>query len=274
LKEEPPPLRQLEPVAPASLERVVQTCLAKDPDKRWQSAREVKHALEWIQSETPPPVRPASEPAAAAAAAPRRAWIWPAIAALLFVIIAAGVLAFWLKPAPSARATRFEVTLPEGVEFSQYVSVSPDGHKLVFNATGAQSGLWIRDLDTLQWRRLEGTEGSSSPFWSPDSRFLGFSVGGSVKKIEVAGGPPQTLCTIPAGLAGIGSWNKDGVIIFGGKGSGPLRRVSASGGAATDITQVDTSRGNSFHGLPTFLPDGKHFIYLRVGTAEVTGMYV
>ena len=100
------------------------------------------------------------------------------------------------KPAPP-RTTRFTLTLPENVQFSQYVSVSPDGHKLVFNATGEQSGLWIHDLDTLEWRRLAGTDNAVAPFWSPDSRFLGFAVANDLKKIEVAGGPPQIYVRSP-----------------------------------------------------------------------------
>jgi serine/threonine protein kinase len=125
LKEEPAPLRQMEPVTPAALERVVHTCLEKDPEKRWQSAREVKHALEWIQTEARPP---AAESDRTPGATQRRGWLWPAITAVLFlVIVAAGAWTFWLKPAPPLHASRFEVTLPEGVEFSQYVSVSPDG---------------------------------------------------------------------------------------------------------------------------------------------------
>jgi Tol biopolymer transport system component len=165
------------------------------------------------------------------------------------------------------------VTLPGGVEFSQYVSVSPDGHKLVFNATGEQSGLWIRDLDTLEWRRLQGTEGSSSPFWSPDSKFLGFSVRNELRKIEVSGGPPQTLC-MATGAVGTGSWSSAGVIVFGGKGNGVIRRVPAAGGDPVEVTAVDIARHEAFHGLPTFLPDGKHFVYERIGTPDVTGMYV
>ena len=90
-------------------------------------------------------------------------------------------------PTLELRASRSHC--PRNVDFSEYVSVSPDGHKLVFNATGAQSGLWIHDLNTLEWRKLAGTEGATSPFWSPDSRYLGFAVRNELKKIEAAGGP-------------------------------------------------------------------------------------
>jgi serine/threonine protein kinase len=235
LKEPPLPMSQWQPAVPRQLERVVRKCLEKKPDDRWHSARDLKPTLELIDLDAPgTSISSASASLPIPVQAPsRRKWLWPALAGALLVILAAGAAALWWKPSAPARSTRFEVTLPEGVQFSQYVSVSPDGHKLVFNATGDKAGLWIRDLDTLQWRQLAGTEGSSSPFWSPDSRFLGFSVGTQLKKIEVAGGPPQTLCTSPTAV-GTGAWSKDNVILFGGKPNGPLRRVSSAGGIPAD----------------------------------------
>jgi Tol biopolymer transport system component len=278
MKDQPPPMNQRQPATPRALERVVRKCLEKKPEDRWRSAHDLKPTLELIDLDAPPPSSasasvPIPVPELSSAPKPRRAWLWPAIAGAAVVIAAAAAGALYLKTSGPARATRFEVTLPEGVQFSQYVSVSPDGHKLVFNATGEKSGLWIRDLDTLQWRQLPGTEGSSSPFWSPDSRFLGFSVGVELKKIEVAGGPPQTLCTSPTAV-GTGAWSKDNVILFGGKPNGPLRRVSAAGGIPTEVTAIDPKRGETYQVIPTFLPDGKHFVYLITGSPEVTGIYV
>jgi eukaryotic-like serine/threonine-protein kinase len=272
LKEPPPPM-QGQPAAPRQLERVVRKCLEKRPDDRWHSARDLKPTLELIDLDAPPPSSASTSVPIPVQTPSRRKWLWPTLAGALLLILAAGAAALWLKPSAPARATRFEVTLPEGVQFSQYVSVSPDGHKLVFNATGDKAGLWIRDLDTLQWRQLPGTEGSSSPFWSPDSRFIGFSVGTELKKIEVAGGPPQTLCTSPTSV-GTGAWSKDNVIVFGGKPNGPLRRVSAAGGIPTDVTVIDSKRGETYHLIPTFLPDGKHFVYTISGSPEVSGVYV
>jgi eukaryotic-like serine/threonine-protein kinase len=268
LKEQPRPLSELQPRTPPGLDRVLQTCLEKDPDKRWQSAREVKHALEWMSQQTAPAVGQVPDPPAQNTRLP-----W-AVAALA-VLIALGVAGwmFWLKTQQPTQRSRFEVALPENVTFSQYVSVSPDGRKLAFNATGEHRGLWIRDLDALEWRQLPGTDGAVSPFWSPDSKFLGFGVQGQLKKIDISGGPAQSLCEVPSVGVGSGAWNRDGVIIFGGRGTGPLWRVSQAGGVATAITSVDASRGEAFHALPTFMPDGKHFIYLRNGPAEVIGMY-
>ena len=279
LKDQPPPMSHRQSATPRALERVVRKCLEKKPEDRWQSAPDLKTGLELIDLEAPPvstastsvpiPVQPPPE----SKAGPKK-WLWPAITAVVVVIAAAAVWALWPKPAPM-RASRFQVTLPEHVQFYEYVSVSPDGHKLAFTASGAQSGIWLRDLDTLEWRRLAGTEGAVGPFWSPDSRYLGFAVGPELKKIEVAGGPPQTLCTISAGV-GTGAWNRDGVIVFGVRGvtGEPIRRVPSSGGVATEATKVDLARGETFHALPTFLPDGKHFVYLRGGSPEVAGIYV
>jgi len=276
LKDQPAPMSQRQPAVPRALERLVRKCLEKKPDDRWHSARDLKPALELIDLDAPPvsntsssvpntvPVPP-SEPR-------RNRWLWPTVAAAALVIAAAAAGTLYRKPSAPARATRFQVTLPEGVQFDEAISLSPDGRKLVFTATGKQGGLWIRDLDTLEWRQLPDTQGALGAFWSPDSRFLGFGVGHELKKIEVAGGPPQTLCTSP-NVVGSGAWNRDGVIVFDSWGGGPLHRVSAAGGVATDLTVVDISRGEFGHALPSFLPDGKHFLYLRQGTANVHGTY-
>jgi Tol biopolymer transport system component/predicted Ser/Thr protein kinase len=274
MKDQPSPISQRQPAVPRSLERLVRKCLEKKPEDRWQSTRDLKPALELIDLDAP-----AMSVASASGSAPvalhepvRKKWLWPSLA--LAAILAMASLAYTLrqKPAAPVRASRFEVQLPQGVDFAIYVSVSPDGHKLVFTATGAQSGIWIRDLDTLEWRHLPGTEGALSPFWSPDSRSLGFALGLELKKIDLAGGSAQTLCSSPNPV-GTGTWGSDGVIVFGSRGGGPIRRVSASGGAAIDVTAVAATRGEDFHALPSLLPDGKHFLYLRQGGSEVAGIY-
>jgi eukaryotic-like serine/threonine-protein kinase len=271
LKENPRSVQDLQPVTPPGLDRILQTCLEKDPEKRWQSAREVKHALEWMVQGVASAALPVSPPVAIPA---KHLRVWQGIAGLM-ALAAVGIAAwmFWPKPGPPVQMTRFQVPLPENVTFGQYVSLSPDGRKLVFNATGEQDGLWVRNLDALEWRKLPGTQGAVSPFWSPDSRFVGFAFQNQLKKIDIAGGPAQTLSETPTGGVGSGAWSRDGVIIFGGRGRGPLWKVSQAGGIAVPVTSVDASRGEAFHALPTFMPDGKHFIYLRNGTAQVIGMY-
>ena len=260
LKDQPRPVSELQPVTPKALDRVVQTCLEKDPDRRWQSAREVKHALEWISLEAPTP------------APAKRQWLWQGVAAALAVIAAATAWALWPKPPAPVKSTRFQVPLPENEDYGLWMAFSPDGRKLAFTTSGPQRGVWIRDLEALETRHLAGTENALALFWSPDSRFLAFGGGGQLKKIEVSGGPPQTLCE--AGGVGMGSWSRDGLIIFGGSAQGPLRRVSASGGVATDITAVNRQRGEAFHSSPIFLQDGRHFLYLLGGSPEVNGIYV
>ena len=267
LKDQPPPMSQRQPATPRALERVVRRCMEKKPEDRWNSALDLKRTLELIDLEAPPSL--ATSASIPIQAPPRKRRLWLGIAAAVIAIAGA---AWWLWPkAAPARATRFQVTLPANVAFSEYVSVSPDGHKLVFNATGDQSGLWIHDLDTLEWRRLMDTDNAVAPFWSPDSRFLGFGEANELKKIDVSGGPVQTLCKSEQPV-GTGTWSADGVILFGPyRASGPLRRVSSAGGVAEAVTQL--AGDVRFHYLPNFLPDGRHFVYLREGSEDVNGIY-
>jgi serine/threonine protein kinase/Tol biopolymer transport system component len=271
MKDSPLPMNLRQPATPRALERVVRKCLEKKPEDRWRSAHDLKPTLELIDLDAAP-MSSASASVPIPVHTPRKSWLWPAIAAALVVIAAAGAWALWPKPAAPALASRFQVTLPDNVDFNTYLSVSPNGHKLVFTASGTQSGIWIRDVDTLEWRHLAGTEGAIAPFWSPDSRFLAFGMGRELKKIEVAGGPAQTICTTPA-PAGSGAWSQDGVIVFGLRAVSPIRRVPASGGVPAEVTVLDAARNETFHALPTFLPDGKHFLYLRQGPTEVAGIY-
>ena len=283
LKDQAPPMSQRQPAVPRALERLLRKCLEKRPDDRWQTARDLKPALELIDLDAP---SAAGSMSSASASVPipvqapietrkSKSWLWPAITALLALALGATAYTLWPRQTAPDRATRFQITLPPNASFYQYLSVSPDGHKLVFASNNDEGGLWIHELDSLAWRPLPETKGAVSPFWSPDSKFLGFAVKNELKKIEVAGGPPQTLATI-TGNAGSGAWNKDGVIVFGTRGvrGSGLWRVSSTGGVPAPITEVDRSRGEQFHGLPYFLPDGKHFLYLRVGNAQAQGLYV
>ena len=190
----------------------------------------------------------------------------PWIVAAVFAVAALGVIVFPLhRAAAPAPLMRFSIPPPPQSTFSNWLALSPDGRHLAFSATGADNvnRLWVRSLDSLSSRPLAGTEGvnSSSFFWSFDSRFVAFQLAEKVKKIDIAGGLPQTLCEAPWFMLG-GAWNADGVILLGNN-TGPLMRISSAGGTATPVTRKETSRGELYHTDPVFLSDGKHFLYFR-----------
>jgi Tol biopolymer transport system component len=177
---------------------------------------------------------------------------------------------------PQITPVRFQISLPTPPSDANFsMSLSPDGRKLVYIAPGAEGRrvLWIRDMDTLESRWLPGTENGVCPFWSPDSRYLAFGVGTDLKRIDVSGSsPPLTICKVGYEI-GTGSWNADGVIVFGSRFDfASLDRVSASGGTPTEVTALVS--GDRNHAFPFFLPDGKHFIYSRNGGPDNSGTYV
>jgi Tol biopolymer transport system component/tRNA A-37 threonylcarbamoyl transferase component Bud32 len=263
LTEAPRPLSELEPRTPRGLAEVVRTCLEKDPGKRWQSARDVRHALRLIAAEPPP------------AMAARSVRVWQGLAVVM-AAIALGIGVWMFQPAAPGSPGRFEAPAPENVTLSDDVSVSPDGRRLAFTAAGP-GGVWVRDLDALEWRRLPGTEGASSPFWSADGRYVGFIVDNTLRRVDTAGGPPETVASVPGAALRSGAWNRHGDIVlgsWGGGSGGPLWRVPPAGGAATALTEVDLSRGEFVHTSPAFLPDGNHFLYFRSGPPDVEGIYV
>jgi serine/threonine protein kinase len=264
LERQPPPIATLQPLTPPEFERIVQRCLAKDPEDRWHSARDLATALKWLPE--------GGARAAAASAAPpqlRRPIGWIAAAAVATLgLLGLSALHFRESP-PEPPVVRFSISPPEKGRFSAglSLSVSPNGRQVAYTATGAdgRTMVWVRSLDSREARALPGTEGvnPNPSFWSPDSRFIGFSAGGKLKKIEIAGGPPQTLCDAPGPVVG-GAWNREGLIVFGSAGGGGaqgLYKVPAAGGSPVPITEVDASRGERSHNMPVFLPDGRHFLY-------------
>jgi Tol biopolymer transport system component len=264
LKEQPRPITEVVPMTPPLLERVLVTCLEKDPDKRWQSAREVRHALDWTERE--------SRTLAVTSEPPRTLRRWKVVATACAATAVLAIGAAWAlrpAPAPESEPMRFQVLPPENGSFEIYVALSPNGRRLAFTAYGTDGivRIWLRDLKTLVATPLSGTEGAQSLFWSPDSRFLAFGFQSQLKKIDASGGPPQTLCEVPSAV-GSGAWNSDGIILFGGRGGGPLNRVSEAGGAAAPVTVAESG----FHSFPSFLADGRHFVYYR--SAPAPGIYV
>jgi hypothetical protein len=278
LDHDPPPVSSLEPpgkLSPPALDRLVATCLAKDREDRWQTMRDVCRELKWIKEGS----GQAATVAPFAARARVRQWLgWAAAVVLLISTAVLGIVHFRETP-PEARATRFFVLPPQNTSFArapQVLTVSPDGTKLAFQASGGPGGtrpLWVQSLDSLSAQPLPGTEGASQHFWSADSRYLAFYSQGKLKKIDVTGGPPQVLCDV-TGTGENGSWNREGVILFtsagtrgveGGVPSGSLiHRVSAAGGVPTRVTSIDAAQGETAHLWPHFLPDGHHFLYLAL----------
>src|SRR5580693_8258865 len=261
LETDPPPMSSLQPMTPAPLDRVVRTCLAKDPDNRLQSVQDVKLELEWLQDAAAEPSEPAARPAGW-----RRALPWALFATALALVVFAWVLRTGANNAFPVEPVRLQIPLPTKppLRLTGGLALSPDGRQLAFIATGADGipRISVRALNSLEIRTLWGTEAvGSMVFWSPDSRFIGFDSGGKLEKIDASGGPAETVCSL--NLMGVGgSWNKDGTIIFGQYG-GPLMRVSATGGIATPLTVVDTSHGDIANVEPYFLPDGSHFLYVH-----------
>ncbi|HKE22987.1 MAG TPA: protein kinase [Bryobacteraceae bacterium] len=258
---------------PSRVRRILELCLRKDARLRMRDMGDVRLLLdepEWVSQSVPGAPRSAETTT-------KKLRLWQGIAALM-TLIALGFAArtLWPHAATTAHRITFQVSIPESPEEFEFLSLSPDGRKLVVAGHESQDVLWIRDLETLEWRQLAGTEGGGTPFWSPDSRFLAFGVRNQLKKIDLAGGPAQTLCTVSTIATGSGVWNQQGVILFGSRNfgsGGPIWKISQAGGSPEAITSVDTSRGELLHSQPAFLPDGKHFLYFRAGPPEVEGSY-
>jgi eukaryotic-like serine/threonine-protein kinase len=259
LKDEPPPISSIQQMTPPALDRLVQTCLAKEPEDRFQTAHDVKLQLQWI-------AEGGSQAGAPAVVLSRRkirekfAWALSGILGLAVTILAVG----YARRAPAhATPVRFTLVLPDALSVVEAPRISPDGKLLAFSAMGAagKSQIWLRPLEALEPRPLPGTDGASyRPFWSPDSRFIAFVADGKLKKVDIGGAPPQTLCDASTGADG--AWGKDNVILFDGQSSDPIRRIPAAGGIPQPAVKGE---GGSSVGWPSFLPDGRHFLYFEFG---------
>jgi Tol biopolymer transport system component len=261
LREQPRPIAELQPLTPPGLDRVVQRCLAKDPDDRWQSARDLAHELKWIADAG----TKAGVPAPVAARRRRLGQLSTVVAAASTLGMIAFAVGFVLRAPAKPEVVRFEIRPPSAIQFQDAPRLSPDGHILAYSATDSTgtSRIWIRPLSAMVAQPLGGTEGVfQRPFWSPDSRYLGFFAGGKLKKIEISGGPPITICDAATGSDG--TWSRLGVILYDGGTSDPIKRVSASGGVPVPAALPDTARHLGV-GWPTFLPDGRHFVYMVIG---------
>lgn len=279
LSSQPAPISALQPVSPPALDRVVHQCLAKDPDDRWQTAHDVKLELEWIaqagtQAGVPAPVMERRKNRE------RLAW---GLAAVVALVAGIGFYLAYLEHSGLYRhAIRSFINVPEKAHFeftgdaAGPVVISPDGSRLAFvarNSEGVQL-LWARPLDAAVAEPLPGTEDATFPFWSPESKSIGFFARGKLKRIDATGGPAQTLCDAQGRG---GSWNQDGTIIFARWFRSGLFQIRASGGEPQPLTRLDESK-HSTHRWPHFLPDGKHFLYLaqrhEPGVTSENGIYV
>jgi serine/threonine protein kinase len=250
--------------APPNVRRLLGKCLQKDPKKRLRDIGDAWDYMDNVEALPQPaqPVRPADRKL-------------PYVAALAATIAAA--LAFWApwrEPTPEPQLARFEIAPPEKVTFNNVLLLSPDGKQLAFIANSAEGNqIWVRSLDTLKARPVAPWSQNPGPFWSPDSRFIVFQQDGKLKKVDIGGGPPVPLSDAPRNFGG-GAWSPNGTIVFGDR-NGPLKRVSSAGGIAEPLTRLDQKRGEFAHGFPSFLPDGKHFVYLRQSTVpENNGVFV
>lgn len=273
LRDDPLPPSTLAPGIPPALDHVVRRCLAKDPEERWASAHDLLIELGWIREGGS-----AGATTQAATIAPRarrtNRLAWGLVAVLLAT---AAVMAAWIGLRPEAVVrppSRFVVAPPPGVAWDAYnpPSLSPDGRYLAVVGTeenGARA-LWLRRLDDVAWRKVEGTSGfpgagaasavPGAPFWSPDGRLLLFVQGQQLKRVAV-GGSPEVVCTIPNGRDFSASTvNADGVVLLGYV-NGPLDRVALGGGTPVPLGPLDAARGELGQLTPSFLPDGSNFLY-------------
>jgi serine/threonine protein kinase len=265
LEKDPEPISAINPNAPPAFEHVLSSCLQKNPEERFQTAHDVKLELQWIASGRSVPARPASPPASSN----KRERLGWAAAVLAAILLGAGTALFFLHPAQAAHAVRTVINPPEKAtlnlsgDFAGPPVLSPDGMSMAFAATSAdgKTALWVRPMNTLDARPLPGTEGAIFPFWSPDSRSLGFFADSKLKTVDLNNGSPLIVADAPFGRGG--SWGSDGVILFSGNTQTALTRVSASGGPPAAATKVDAAQHTS-HRWPFFLPDGQHFFYLAI----------
>ncbi len=283
LASEPPPISLVQPMSPPALAQVIKTCLAKDPEERFQTVHDLKQQLKWIAEAS------ASQLAAPAQVRARRVVQKRTllIGAVAGWVLAAAALAFFLSSRSQLEEARRPMTAawlpPKDTEFASVVigapALSPDGSKLAFlvnlislsnerlsnTAAASDSKLWVRDVNTGAMHQVEEAERPSFPFWSPDGKYIGYFSAGKLKKVALAGGPVQVLCDAPEGRGA--SWNPRGVIIFTPNIAEPLYKVPEGGGTPEKITEAKPGWTNR---NPYFLPDGDHYLFIVRDTGNTS----
>jgi serine/threonine protein kinase len=270
LEKDPEPMRTTKPLTPAAFEHVVATLLAKDPEARFQSAHDVRLELEWIGKNLPQ----LSAPAAERVTKSSLLWLpWMVVAIVLVAAIGVAVLHFAARDEKSI--VRTQIAPSDQLEFN-FVGdncgppmISPDGAHIVFSAQvlGKQQ-LFLRSMDNLVPQPIPGTEGATFPFWSPDSRSIGFFADGKLKRMDIVGGPAVIICDAPLGRGA--SWGANGTIVFAPQFTTPIYQVQATGGTPAAVTKLTDKY--TTHRWPQLLPDGRHSLYLAANhTAPTTG---
>jgi serine/threonine protein kinase len=251
----------LPPDTPPAIRRLLRRCLERDRKRRLHDIADARLDLE----EAPDP-SPEHTPAA-----PGRVLPW-ALAATLAVSLLTLALFHFRETPPDDRVLQFLIQPPEKTSFGSS-AISPDGRILAFTVTGADRSLWVRRLDSSTPHALPGTYGATFPFWSPDSRYIGFFAEGKLKRVDVSGGPVQTLATASSPRGG--AWNRDGTVVFAPAAISALSVISAAGGDAKALTRLDPSRLELNHRWPSFLPDGRHFLYVvQSSRPENSGIFL
>src|ERR1700719_4438336 len=275
LKEDPRPMRELQPMAPPLLESIVKSCLSKDPDERPQSAHDLKLELDWIRDSSG--ITQVQQQSTLGKSSPRNKTARIALLSALCAALAVGALAFLFRPKP-APTERLEFFIPIQEEMT-HLALSPDGRMLAFVSPDEASGanmVSVQRIGSSAITLLPGTEGASYPFWSPDDAFVAFFADGKLKKVALSGGAPQALATATSGRGG--SWSRNGVIVFSPQAAGWLWKTNADGSNLTPLTEkaFDTTRMVS-HRWPVFLPDGEHFLFAMLtftNNDDKRGIYI
>lgn len=258
IEREPPVITLIKPMSPPGLDRLVKKCLAKNPNNRWQSARDLSDELRWISqsgSQAGIPIHLSVR---------RRLRMRVAMIAATLGILTSLYLGFihFTQPVPEKPLVKFTLGLEQGLQNINWPRISPNGKMVAFQADDStgHNFIWIRPLSSLEAYPLLGTENTRRHCWSPDSRYLAFFSGTKLMKILVTGGQSQLVCEGPLGSDC--SWGSSNNIIFDGNIGDSIRVVSADGGLVTTATILDSSRRDIYHAWPWFLPDGDHFLFI------------
>ncbi len=250
---------------PSIIRSLLRRTLQKDRNQRLRDIGDGKIEIEEALAQ-PPALTGAKVPSPAR----NRKREWAAWALAAVAIIAFAVVSVFYFNRPVAPETYLQVVTPPTFDTIS-MAISPDGRKLVFvGANQGRTQLFLRSFDSANAQPLAGTDGASYPFWSPDSRSVGFFAENKLKRIDVPGGAVQALANTTPGRGG--AWSPDGTILFSAAGVGPLYRVEAIGGPIAEVTHLDSPR-TSGHLYPSFLPDGRHFLFYAQGSPEGRGVY-